>query len=84
MGAFGGGNSSLSSGFCLGPSRQHCTPCSLVTLHAGEGESQAGTTPQGTRPAGRGQTYLRKKVPCFWYNLLSCISSSSSPSNCRP
>lgn len=83
-GGFQGGGSSLSSGFCLGPSRQHSTPHSLVTLHAGEQETRASTTPRGKQPGGRGHTYTRKKVPCFRYKLLSRTSSSRLPSSCRP
>ena len=70
-GGFQGGGSSPSSGFCLGPSRPHGTPHSLVTLHAGEQETRASTTPQGKQPRGRGHTYRREKVPCFRYKLLS-------------
>lgn len=83
-GGFQGGGLTLSSGFCLGPSRQHGAPQSLVSLHTGDQVTRAGTTPRGKQPGGRGHTYRREKVPCFQYKLLSRTSSSSMPSSCRP
>lgn len=53
-------------------------PVPLGTLHAGEGETCRVSAEE------KGRTHLRSKVPRFRYNVLSCLSSSSSPSNCRP
>lgn len=47
-------------GFCLGPSRQHSTPHSLVTLHAGE-QRPGKHYSSGEAALGEGATHIHKE-----------------------